>query len=170
VRQPYSQVPFYPKRGLRPLSAPNRRAKHRNGSSISDSQPPLAPALDRLAWRPLPGAPGPCDLGTKQADPARSRHIRAQSSANARAHPPWARPGGPTSPAEPGRRRLSTLSTLASALSAHSRATTGLSRPRNRSGCPLCARQISLPAMPGTKTAISERPISLVSARKCTPA
>jgi hypothetical protein len=118
--------------------------------------------LARRALRPRDRASGP-QPGPRSAS-AHSGSVERCRSGPSAMGPSWRA----DVPAEPGRRRLGALSTLASALSDQSRATRGLSRPRNRSGCPLCARHISPPAMPATKTVVNERLISLVSARKCT--
>jgi hypothetical protein len=132
-----------------------------NGSRL----PPLTgsragPARCPVAPRPRDGQSRP------RSAPAQPAHSRAGS----RARPPRERPGRPTS--------LAASKTKAMRHPAHPRVRAEpplrehkrAAPPRSRSERPLCARQISRPVTPPAKTHDNGRLISLVSARKCTPA
>ena len=123
-------------------------------------RPPNSPG------RPLTGLPGGLGLrppaapylGTEQAALARPWLIRAPF-ASYRSDlptmgPSWradahaaARTKAPRHPARPRVRAKRAV-----------RATSAVCRPRNHYGCPLCARQISQPATPVTKTVVNEGP------------
>jgi hypothetical protein len=107
--------------------------QHPTVAQNTGTVPPF-PAPNATLLSLLTGLPGGLCLVGRALRPRDRAHSPGPGPPSARANsgsaercrsgpPPWGRRGGPTSPSQPGRRRLGTLSTLASALSDRSRAT-----------------------------------------------
>jgi hypothetical protein len=151
--------------------------------------------LPRCSWRlPLTGSSlpprphpraaedpsGPCSLaplsqpGSSSLGLTRARaHSRLLALATPAVRASSGRPAvGAIPPGRPLTAALTTppVDTLRTLVRTDQRARShrrGPIRPRNRSGCPLCARQISPRATPLTKAVVNKRLISLVSTPKC---
>lgn len=114
------------------------------------------PSLDGAPWRARPEAPRrplPRDRASGPGSAlAHSGPFASYRSDLATMGPSWradahaaARTKAPRHPARPRVRAKRAV-----------RATSAVCRPRNHYGCPLCARQISQPATPVTKTVVNE--------------